>query len=279
MDEFTDRDFLKFLEYYEKRSFTDEKGNIHNFHDSITELSRSESEPYDALINCDFPMFSLDWMVKASKKWRDTSKRCLKIPKLCEHKFPKTIDALYCGKNQIGNLVLHIIEFKFIPSESNKIKLDNLFQDIVEKNNQYEINKAKNKDSENKKCFDNKFVDDFKDVRKDYIDNIEYSLQLKPYESVFIALPGLYEEYCDDEGEPKKDFRSYLANMEKYYWVCIDTGIDNGDHLQRQAKHYEQYYQRMVPSIFKEANARTRKNFEINLKENILFNVSPIEKN
>ena len=116
MVKFEDSDFIKFLKSFEKKSFTDENGEVHCFYDSLTELSKSDTEPYDSLITNNFPMFGLDWMVRASNKWRDTSKRCKKIPKVCRHKFPKTIDALYCGKNEEGNLVLHIIEFKFMVS-------------------------------------------------------------------------------------------------------------------------------------------------------------------
>ena len=171
MDEFTDKDFKCFLESFEKGYYTDKNGK-HNFFDSLTELSRSDSPPFDALITCDFPMFGLDWMVKDAMKWRDVSKQCQRNPRLCNHKYPKSVDALFCKKNEQGNTELHIIEFKFIPQESTKGKLDDLFYEIVQKNNKYTLKNTKSKD----KCFDDDFVDDFSTVRRYFYDKLEYSL-------------------------------------------------------------------------------------------------------
>lgn len=272
MDQLTDKCFLKFLKSFEKKFFIDEEGYKHKFFDSLTELSRSDSKPYDALITNEFPMFGLDWMVKASPKWRDLSKQCQRNSRRCKHRFPKTVDALFCKESENGNLELHIIEFKFIPDESNKDKLENLYENIIEKDNKYRMEKIKNPKSKkkNKKCFGDDFVDDFKVVRNYYFDKLENSLQLKPYEAVFIALPGLYEEYCKENNLEKKDIRRYLFEIEKYYWVCINSGTQNEDNLHKQAQHYEKYYKRMEPEIFKKARARTKTEFEDNLKNDIL---------
>ena len=273
MDPLTDECFLKFLKSFEKKCFIDEDGCKHKFYDSLTELSRSDSKPNDSLIPNNFPMLGLDWMVKASPRWRDLSKQCKRNSRRCRHRFPKTVDALFCKESDKGNLELHIIEFKFIPDESNKDKLENLFDDIVEKNNNYALKKAKNPNSKEKKCFDEKFVNDFKKVRKYYFDKLENSLQLKPYEAIFIALPGLYEEYCKEKKLEKKDIKKYLADMEKYYWVCINSGTKNEDNLHKQAQYYEKYYKRMEPDIFKETRARTKVEFEDNLKNDILVGI------
>ncbi|WP_298523428.1 hypothetical protein [uncultured Methanobrevibacter sp.] len=270
MDPLTDECFLKFLKSFEKKSFVDEEGHTHQFYDSLTELSRSDSPPYDSLINDSQKMYGLDWMVKASSKWRDLSKQCQRNSKRCKHRFPKSVDALFCKKSQTGNLELHIIEFKFIPDESNKIKLENLFEEIIEKSNKYSIKKSKNPDSKEKRCFSDDFVENFKVVRKYYFDKLENSLQLKPYEAIFIALPGLYEDYCKEKNYVKKDIRKYLSEMEKYYWVCISSGTQNEDNLHKQAQYYEKYYKRMEPEIFIEARARTKKEFEDNLINDIL---------
>ena len=276
MEPLTDDCFLKFLRSFEKKFFVDEDGNKHEFYDSLTELSRSDSKPYDALITNNFPMLGLDLMVKASPKWRDLSKQCQRNSKRCKHRFPKTVDALFCKESSNGNLELHIIEFKFIPDESNKDKLESLYENIIEKDNKYRMDKLKNPKSKkkNKKCFDDDFVEDFKTIRKYYFDKLENSLQLKPYEAIFIALPGLYEEYCEERNLEKKDIRRYLSEMEKYYWVCINSGTENEDNLHKQAQYYEKYYKRMEPEIFKEARARTKKEFEDNLKNDILVDVN-----
>lgn len=263
MDSFEDGDFIKFLESFDEGYYEDEDGVKHYFHDSLRELSRSDTPPYDTIIDNDFPMYGLDWIAKASKKWKDTSKKCQRVPKLCRDKLPKTTDAIFCREGPEGNLILHVIEFKFVSDESNQNKLNSLYEDIIEKNNKLTTNQKT-------KCFNKKFVENFKSIKNDYIDSVENSLQLKPYEAVFIVLPELYDEYCEKKKKPKKDFKSYLYNMEKYYWVCIDSGTKNESNLQAQAKHFEKYYKRMEPVIFNEAVAKTKKDFNNCLKKVIL---------
>lgn len=264
MNALTDKEFLEFFESFNERTYEEiKKGKsiIHKCYDSITELSRSDSYPYDALLTNPFPMYGLDWMVKSSDKWDD-------------YNLPKSVDALFVKKSNEGNLVLHVIEFKFIKDESKKTKLNNLYMNIIEKNNRYMLNKSKSDlDKKEKRCFDNDFVNDFKEIKNAYIDEIENSLQLKPYEAIYIALPKLYEEYCEKNNRTKKDFRGYLSNMEKYYWVCLDSGSPNGSNVHAQAQQFERYYKRMEPVIFVKAVAKNKKDFEVDLKDHILSNI------
>ena len=179
-----------------------------------------------------------------------------KNPKRCQHRFPKSVDALFCKESENGHLKLHFIEFKFIPDEPPKDKMEKLFQFVVDKDNKYKINKSKNPYADEKRCFDNDFIKDFREVREYYFDKLENSLQLKPYEAVFIVLPELYKEYCKENNLEKKDIRRYLSEFEKNFWVCINSGIQNEDNLHRQAQYYEKYYKRMEPNVFKQARAK-----------------------
>lgn len=271
MTSFTDDDFDKFLKSFNNEIYEDYDHNVHKCYDSLKELSKSDSEPKDSMISDLSKMYGLDWMVKSADKWKDTSPRCQNNVKACRHKFPKSTDALFFKSDDSE---LHIIEFKYIPEQTNKTKLENLYNKIIEKNNQY-INQSE--DSyfpSTPRCFDEDFVKDFKCIQHDYIDNIEYSLQLKPYEAIFIALPGLYDEYCNKNNKTKKDIRGYLANIDKYYWVCIDGGITNSENnLHLQALSFQKYLNRLEPDVFKQACAKTKKEFEVNLQEDILYGI------
>lgn len=297
MDQLTDKDFLDFLESFNEKIYEDEHGKTHKCKDSLKELSKSDSYPYDSIIDDDeLEMYGLDWMVRTSDIWKDKSRKCKKNPRRCKHHFPKTTDAINCRKGEKGNLILDVIEFKFISDESNHDKLDNLHKKIVEKHNKQkykqeeqeeiaedlayfleaerEENGAESSDTyepkEEVKCFDDDFLEDFNSIKEGYVDNIQNSLQLKPYEAVFIVLPMLYEEYCEESDETKKDFKGYLYNMEKYFWVCVDSGTKNEDNLKRHTKFFENYYKRMEPVIFKRARAKSKKDFEQCLKKEIL---------
>ena len=269
MSSFNDNDFNNFLKSFKKVKYEDENHNVHKCYDSIKELSKSDSEPKDSMINNLSKMYGLDWMVKSADKWKDTSSKCQNNVKACRHKFPKSTDALFFKSDRSE---LHIIEFKFLPEQTNKTKLEKLYDQIIEKNNKYQQNRSEDSYlSPPTRCFDEEFIKDFESIKKDYIDNIEYSLQLKPYEAIFIALPGLYEEYCNKNNELKKDIRGYLANIDKYYWVCIDGGRANSEfNLHSQALSFQKYYKRLEPDVFKQACAKTKKEFEANLENDIL---------
>lgn len=261
----TDEDFIKFIESFKNGKHIDENQITHYFYDTLSELSKSDSGQKDSIIENKFKMYGLDWIVKESDIWKDNSTRCKKNPKLCKNNFPKSVDAMFINLNN-DNLILHLIEFKFIPSESNSVKLTNLYNHIITMNNKYKMNNQNGYEQTEKKCFDKKFVENFKIIKDEYIDTIVNSLQLKPYEVIFIVLPMLYEEYCKNNNEPLKDIKCYLSKIEKNYWVCIDSGTKNETKLHAQAKLLEQYYKRMKPVIVKDANVKTKKDFEKNLK-------------
>ena len=63
MSSFTVEDFNKFLKSFKKVSYEDENHKLHNCYDSLSELSKSNSEPYNSLISHPFKMYGLDWMV------------------------------------------------------------------------------------------------------------------------------------------------------------------------------------------------------------------------
>lgn len=250
MEKFVDIDFIEFMESFKDKEFT-EKNISHKFYDTLTELSRSDTWKADPLIEHSQQMYGLDWIVKGSKKLG-------KFP-------PKTTDALYFRKDIEGNLKLHIIEFKFIGKKSQKTKLNILWRDICRK-----VSCDKYDNFEETDCFDKNFVDDFKLIKKNFKDPIDVSLQLKPYEAIFITLPELYKEYCQEYNLDVKDIRSYLAKVQKYYWVVIRNDSKNETNLKSVTKHFDKYNKRLEGSIFNKARTKTKKEFYNVLENEIL---------
>ena len=74
MNALTDKEFLEFFESFNERTYEEikkDKSIIHKCYDSITELSRSDSYPYDALITNPFLMYGIAWIVRSSYTWDD----------------------------------------------------------------------------------------------------------------------------------------------------------------------------------------------------------------
>ena len=254
MEELKNEDFIEFIEYYKDKTFEDEYHQIHKCYDSITELSRSDTLQADSLINHSQEMYGLDWIVKCSKK-------------LC-NKPPKSTDALFVRKNENGKIALHIIEFKFLGKKSHRDKINILWSDIREKLPCEDCD-----DELDDECFDKFFVNDFKLIKKDFKDPIEISLQLKPYEVIFITLPLLYDEYCNENPNiTKKDINSFLNNIDKYYWAFVGNLSQSYYNNKSKANKLNKYSDRLEMTIFKKAKVKPWQDFEKVLDREIFGN-------
>lgn len=135
--------------------------------------------------------------------------------KLLEENTPKTTDALWYKESLDGKLTLYIIEFKFhnFNSPNARDMLEIMARDV----NKYD-------------CVSDKFKRNLKKVKNYYGDEVEFSLILKPIESLSVVIPALYEQYCIDNGLPIKDIRTFLDNVEKKLIVFISHYDDKRRH-------------------------------------------------
>ena len=193
MDPLTNKEFKEFIKSYEK------------FYKDITEISMSDFG--ESLIENDFKMYSLDEMC-----WD-----C----ELLEEDTPKTTDALWFKESLDGKITLYIIEFKFHNFNNPNAK-DML--EIMAK----DVNDSKLEDKY--KCLSDKFKNNLRKIKNYYGDEVEFSLILKPIESLSIVIPTLYEQYCIDNGIPQKDIRSFLDNIEKRLIVFVSHYDDKKKH-------------------------------------------------
>ena len=193
MDPLTNKEFKEFIKSYEK------------FYKDITEISMSDFG--ESLIENDFKMYSLDEMC-----WD-----C----ELLEENTPKTTDALWFKESLDGKITLYIIEFKFhnFNNPNAKDMLEIMAKDV------------NNSELEDKyKCLSDKFKNNLRKIKNYYGDEVEFSLILKPIESLSIVIPTLYEQYCIDKGIPQKDIRSFLDNIEKRLIVFVSHYDDKKKH-------------------------------------------------
>ena len=193
MDPLTNKEFKEFIKSYEK------------FYKDITEISMSDFG--ESLIENDFKMYSLDEMC-----WD-----C----KLLEEDTPKTTDALWFKESLNGKITLYIIEFKFhnFNTPNAKDMLEIMAKDV----NDSEL-------EDKYKCLSDKFKNNLRKIKNYYGDEVEFSLILKPIESLSIVIPTLYEQYCIDNGIPQKDIRSFLDNIEKRLIVFVSHYDDKKKH-------------------------------------------------
>lgn len=169
------------------------------FYKDITEISKSGFG--ESLIHNDFKMYSLDEM-------------CWNCELLKEYT-PKTTDALWYKESLDGKLTLYIIEFKF--HNFNKPNARDMLEIMA-------------KDVKKSECASDRFKNNFRKIKNYYGDEVEFSLILKPIESLSVVVPTLYEQYCIDNDIPQKDIRTYLDNVEKKLIVFISHYDDKKKH-------------------------------------------------
>lgn len=205
MSEFTDNDFMEFLESFKGEIYTDNHFRKHNLFDEITEISRKDGGNREPLIKREFKMFSLDDMCHACK--------------LLKSNTPKTTDALFYRENDDGSLSIYFIEFKFhnLDNPDWKDALDTIVD---------EINASTNKNKF--KCLSEDYKYQLSKIKQYYGDEVEHKLIMKPIESIGVVVPALYEEYCQKEDENLKDIKTYLGNVEKKVFVFVSDYSPSG---------------------------------------------------
>lgn len=191
------------------------------FYKDITEISMSDFG--ESLIENDFKMYSLDEMC-----WD-----C----ELLEEDTPKTTDALWFKESLDGKITLYIIEFKF--HNFNNPNARDMLEIMAKNVNKYD-------------CVSDKFKNNMRKIKNYYGDEVEFSLILKPIESLSVVIPILYEQYCIDNDLPIKDIRSFLDNVEKKLIVFISNYDDKRKHnkskqrVQTMDVGVEKNYRRLV---------------------------------
>lgn len=170
-------DFLKFtnfLDYYRKQ-----------YGKPSSEISKPK--PNDdgeqdtkliPLVKSNYIMLDFDLMCKDADFYPKKNKE--------ECNRPSTVDALYYRFLNENEVEFFLVEFKRFNFDWDKDKDYNAsLNKVLEKLKEIELD-----------THTQKGVDRLNSIRDSYGNSIEFSLRLKPYESLFVVLPKLYENYC-----------------------------------------------------------------------------------
>ena len=185
-------EFLSFYsKYYQTVSEISMPCPIHDRNCPSIKQKECVSKSKEPLVSSDFMMYSFDDIC------RDTS-----VIDVCN--LPSTCDGLYLDKKR---KVLYFIEFKGVKIDRNNNRSE--LQSIL-----YHMNK-------DFKCSE-KYYERLKRVYNSYGDELAFKLRLKPFETLDLALPNVYKDYCIknnvDDGD-KLDIDLFLRNIKKVYIV------------------------------------------------------------
>ena len=185
-------EFLSFYsKYYQTVSEISMPCPIHDRNCPSIKQKECVSKSKEPLVSSDFMMYSFDDICRATS-----------VIDVCN--LPSTCDGLYLDKKR---KVLYFIEFKGVKIDRNNNRSE--LQSIL-----YHMNK-------DFKCSE-KYYERLKRVYNSYGDELAFKLRLKPFETLDLALPNVYKDYCIknnvDDGD-KLDIGLFLRNIKKVYIV------------------------------------------------------------
>lgn len=172
--------FTQFLDYYRNQ-----------YGKPASEISKpkpndetGQSIDLSPLVSSDYIMLDFDSMCADANFYPKRNKD--------ECNRPSTVDALYYRLIEEDKIEFYLVEFKsfdfdwrsnsdFNSSLNKVLKKIQDSNDKIDNRTQIGINRLNN-------------------IRETYGNTIEFSLRIKPYESLFVVLPKIYDEYCQKKG-------------------------------------------------------------------------------
>lgn len=223
--------FSKFLDYYKpKYCKTSSEISIPKPDDSgIYE----EDEELIPLVKSDFIMLDFDSICDDANFYPKRPKKFLNEP--------STVDALYYRIIDENKIEFFLVEFKSFYFDWNSVgdyksSVDKIFKNIIYCDINDELITGINRLNSIKNIFGS---------------TIEFSLRLKPYESLFVVLPKIYEEYCSSNSIPMNErielydfFKSDLCDI-KLIIVGKKTDNTTKDYLGILANVLNKQYRRL----------------------------------
>lgn len=215
--------FSKFLDYYNK-----------NYGKPSSEISISDNKK-EPLVKSDYNMLDFDSMCRDAEFYPKENKE------VCNR--PSTVDALYYRLNE------EILEFYLVEFKSFYFNWDSA------KNYNSSLNKVLNKLNEIDEIdsITRIGMKQLENIRDNYGSTIEFSLRLKPYESLFVVLPKIYDEYCQKENitdDEKLDLYNFFkSDLCEIKLIIVGKKNPKGDlskaNLGKLGKLLEKQYRRL----------------------------------
>lgn len=188
-----------YTKYYQTVSEISMPCPIHDRNCPSIKEKECVSKSKDPLVSSDFMMYSFDDIC------RDTE-----IIDICN--LPSTCDALYLDKKR---KVLYFIEFKGVRIDRN--------------NQRGELHSILYHMENDQRCYE-KYYDKLKRVYNSYGDELAFKLRLKPFETLDLALPNVYKDYCirnKISDEEMLDINEFLLKIRKVYIVVAISDKHN----------------------------------------------------
>ena len=224
--------FSEFLDFYNER-YSKSSSEISMPKPDEEMFYKDDETELVPLVTSDFPMLDFDAMC-------DDADFYPKRPK-SEINEPSTVDALYYRIISDEKIEFFLVEFKSFYFDWNTVgdycaSLNKVSDNVLDAYDFSEYNFGLNR---------------LKKIKKNLGNTIEFSLRLKPFESLFIVLPKLYEEYCKIKEIPFNEqinlfdfFKSDLCDIQLIV-VGKSTGHSSRGNIKKLGSVLDKQYERL----------------------------------
>ena len=206
----------------------------------LSEISKNHIGP---IVTVDKEMYNFDEMCQNTKSFSKIEN------------YSRTTDAFYYKIKENGELKLYFIEFKGdylqnFTREKDMETFSRLFKKCKKElpSEEQISNYGELFNEHQTRIYGNFFSDrqcnKIKQINNKFSDSLIESLELKPLESILVALPVIYKDYVEEHNTEKINIKKFLENCEKEIWV-IALSTSNRTRGRVQRRRPGSYYEKI----------------------------------
>ena len=233
---------------------------IQSFDEYLQPLSEISANYKSPVVDAEIKMYNFDKICQNTKSFREIKN------------YSRTTDAFYYKIKKNGELKLYFIEFKGDYLEKyTKEKDMKSFARFFKKCKKQLPSKEQVSDYEelfNEHqthiygiLFSDHQCDNIRYIRNKFSDSLMESLELKPLESIFVALPVIYKDYIKEHNTEEINIKKFLESCEKEIWVV--ALYDNRPKANLQSKRSGSYHKKIETQYDRLKMAKVFDNYAI----------------
>lgn len=229
---------------------------IQSFDKYLQPLSEISKNHMGSLVTVDKEMYNFDEMCQNTKSFSKIKN------------YSRTTDAFYYKIKENGELKLYFIEFKgdYLQNFTREKDMERFYKFFKKCKKELPseeqvsycgelFNKHQTRIYGN--IFSDKQCKKLRQIKNKFSDSLIESLELKPLESILVALPVIYKDYVEEHNTEKINIKKFLEKCEKEIWIiALSTSNRTKDHVQRRmsGSYYEkieiQYDRLKMANVF-----------------------------
>ena len=235
----------------------------------LSEISKNYRGP---VVTADKEMYNFDEICQNTKSFSKIEN------------YSRTTDAFYYKIKENGELKLYFIEFKgdYLENSTREKDMKDFYKhfkkcknELPSKEQVADYGELFNEDQAHIYgiLFSDANVKKIKQINNKFSDSLLESLELKPLESILIALPVIYKDYADEHNTEKINIKKFLEKCEKEIWViALPDKNRNRGHVQR--RRTDSYYKKIEKQYDRLKMANVFDNYAIEDRDSCIIRLN-----